>query len=407
MGANDIKNRYSHFIQPDNDQLKNLLKEATIIPDTNIILEIYRSSPKTQDDILEILEKVSDRLFFPDQVIQEYLSLRPQELLKETHVRKFVKNLREAKNKLKKIFESDNNDQVNVGIKKDLDEIIDLLVDKIKINEKKEPNSSEALRNDPILEKINELSRGHIGDPFSKERLDCIYKEGEERYKKKIPPGYEDQNKKEANTYGDLVIWEQIIEYAKFNKKDAIFITNDQKEDWWWRNDKETIGPRHELKKEFKDRSGQKIHFYRLNKFIEFSSKELSVKLDSETIEELEESTEENTEGSSNKMNYQFQDIKEIQKALKQLENQSVLLKNTLDFDKLNRNFQAMSSLESPSLASIVQQFQQLQQLATHPSLYDTYRNICKNINKKNKHVISGKDDIEDTGSTDDTDNEE
>jgi hypothetical protein len=57
---------------------------------------------------------------------------------------------------------------------------------------------------------------------------------GYKRYKRNVPPGYRDKSKRgDGDPYGDLIIWLEIIEYAKKNKKDIVFVTDDKKNDWY------------------------------------------------------------------------------------------------------------------------------------------------------------------------------
>ncbi len=62
--------------------------------------------------------------------------------------------------------------------------------------------------------------------------LNYISVYGQVRYNHKLPPGFEDE-KKELNLFGDLIIWMEILEHCKAtNSKKAILITNDNKKDW-------------------------------------------------------------------------------------------------------------------------------------------------------------------------------
>ena len=62
--------------------------------------------------------------------------------------------------------------------------------------------------------------------------LKVISDSGQVRYNHKLPPGFED-DKKEINLFGDLIIWLEILEFCKSsNTKKAILITNDNKKDW-------------------------------------------------------------------------------------------------------------------------------------------------------------------------------
>ena len=53
--------------------------------------------------------------------------------------------------------------------------------------------------------------------------------EGNDRYEKKIPPGYKDAIKKSGildnNAYGDLIVWKEILRFSKKEKKNIIYVT--------------------------------------------------------------------------------------------------------------------------------------------------------------------------------------
>jgi hypothetical protein len=64
---------------------------------------------------------------------------------------------------------------------------------------------------------------------------------GRGRFMQRVPPGYEDQGKKErdgkgSNRFGDLLFWEEVIVHAGMtNAKGVIVVTNDRKKDWYYR----------------------------------------------------------------------------------------------------------------------------------------------------------------------------
>ncbi len=70
------------------------------------------------------------------------------------------------------------------------------------------------------------------------------------------------------NAYGDLVIWKEIIKFAKNTNKDIIFVSSDRKDDWWNILLGKTIGPRVELRKEFSNETDQRFHMYEMSNFI-------------------------------------------------------------------------------------------------------------------------------------------
>lgn len=130
---------------------------------------------------------------------------------------------------------------------------------------------------DRILEQLLNLFEGKVGMPYSEEQLIEIKKSAEQRYKNKVPPGYKDAGKQNAsgdnNMYGDYIIWEQILDYSKFNNRNIIFITQDRKEDWWHRISGKTVGPRPELRKEFYDNTKMEFYMYTLDQFLQINRK--------------------------------------------------------------------------------------------------------------------------------------
>jgi len=90
---------------------------------------------------------------------------------------------------------------------------------------------------DALLMELENIFRGRIGPETPVPELDKICAEGEQRYKRKIPPGYKDASKDAGEDptrpYGDLILWKQILEKSKAENKSIIFVLDDRKEDWW------------------------------------------------------------------------------------------------------------------------------------------------------------------------------
>jgi DNA-directed RNA polymerase subunit RPC12/RpoP len=103
-----------------------------------------------------------------------------------------------------------------------------------------------------------------------------IVTEGKLRYEFEIPPGYKDLKEKEGTQiFGDLIIWKQILSYSKEINKSVIFICNDLKIDWCYKDSRNRIeSPRLELIKEFNDNNEKEFWMYDQSQFI-YKSKEL------------------------------------------------------------------------------------------------------------------------------------
>lgn len=77
-------------------------------------------------------------------------------------------------------------------------------------------------------------------------------KEGELRYRFKIPPGFNDDNKCGVEKFGDLFIWKEILKLPTIrNVRHVIFITNDEKDDWWTKDKKGNLAIHSSLIEEF------------------------------------------------------------------------------------------------------------------------------------------------------------
>lgn len=89
----------------------------------------------------------------------------------------------------------------------------------------------------------------------------------EERYSKKVPPGYKDASKSDGGG-GDLAIWLTMMEEARRLQRGVRFITAETKGDWYQRGDGEALFPRYELLEEFKTETGQAFELSSLSELM-------------------------------------------------------------------------------------------------------------------------------------------
>jgi rRNA-processing protein FCF1 len=85
------------------------------------------------------------------------------------------------------------------------------------------------------------------------------------RYLHKLPPGYKDSTQSKAAA-GDLIIWYTILQLAKTQERDLIFVSEDVKADWRVRSEKQILFPRYELVDEYRRASkGKSLHIIDLS----------------------------------------------------------------------------------------------------------------------------------------------
>lgn len=74
-----MKKTFSHLLRDDPDLDERAVKEALIVLDTNVLLNLYGGSHAHQDACFDALDKVRDRLWIPHQVGIEFYSNRVEE----------------------------------------------------------------------------------------------------------------------------------------------------------------------------------------------------------------------------------------------------------------------------------------------------------------------------------------
>jgi PIN like domain len=288
-----LKNRFSEFYKLDEAVLKQHWQEDIFSFDANVLLNLYRYTPKTRDAFFNVLEKLKDRVWISYQAAFEYQRNR----LKVIHSQK------EAYDEIRKLLEKKKSEIENKlnefkrhpylkteELKIRINSAFDSISKDVYRLEKDHPNY---LDNDPIWDRLTKLLSDKVGDDFTSDELEKLFREGKRRYDDEIPPGYMDQSSKKnsgnRSLYGDLIVWKQTIKQAKDKTSSVIFITDDRKEDWWYKFQGKTIGPQPDLIKEFKDETGKQINIYQADNFLELASKNLNEKLNQEAVDEIRE----------------------------------------------------------------------------------------------------------------------
>lgn len=122
--------------------------------------------------------------------------------------------------------------------------------------------------NDPVSTVYKELFVDRILDD-SHIDFTQLESELEKRNTLSLPPGFKDKGK-DLNASGDLIIWKEILKCAQEKDKHLIFISADEKSDWWHQSNKEGLYPRFELVDEFRrETNGKSFHILSLSKLLQ------------------------------------------------------------------------------------------------------------------------------------------
>lgn len=280
-----MKNTFPGYCKKSEIEIKKIWENGIILFDTNVLLNLYRYSDSTRDTILDLISKFSKQIYLPHQAGLEYNRNRYEVIAEQE---KAYKEFLDKITQIQKDLQSTNKPPfLSVKIDKNLNSVFEDVSAEVQDSIQK---YCDYLKDDSIYNKISELFENRITEPFTKEMLEEIYKEGDERYKMKIPPGFEDEKTKDGTRkFGDLILWKQVIEKAKELKKDVILITDERKIDWWWKiKDGRNMGPRQELTEEIKNQAQVDFHMYSSERFLSYGQSFLKEQINQQALNEIQ-----------------------------------------------------------------------------------------------------------------------
>lgn len=267
-----MRTHFSCFYRYTDAELKEALPNAYFIFDTNALLDILRLSPDLSSRIIDAIEKVKSHVRIPYQVAEEFHNnvIEVSALMlgivencaKNFTFDKISEPVRDALTDTQHRFPSDCRELYINKLQRTYKNIIRELE-----NLKKHYRNSFTTQS--LQKRICDLVGDRLLPAFSDAEKSAIETEGATRYANKIPPGYKDKGKTNGNQYGDLIMWKELLRFAKKTKCDIILVSNDDKEDWILKPHNKTWGPRPELIKEFHDEVGNQLfHIYSLTRFL-------------------------------------------------------------------------------------------------------------------------------------------
>lgn len=229
--------------------LEGIRDECLVCLDTNALLAPFATSGENLSLVRAVLERIAkeNRLVVPGQVAREFGRNRAQklgdifstlsrlqsqvQLPSPTRIpiledcspyKKALGTLEQARKSL---------DQIRVAIGEVIQEVRAWGWD------------------DPVSRMYRELFDSEVVvDP--KIPNDEILEDHSRRIANRIAPGWRDA-KKDDSGIGDVLIWHTILHVARERKTHMVFVSADEKSDWWHRSDSQALYPRFELLDEY------------------------------------------------------------------------------------------------------------------------------------------------------------
>ena len=248
--------------------LDEIKADCIVVLDTNTLLVPYSIGKESLEQIKTTYKTLIDtnRLVIPAQVAREFAKNRPR-MLTELYD-KFSKR-RDSQQRL---------DTGKYPLLADVPEYQQLLIQQDQIN------NSIAEYGKLLGSVLEHIQNWFWNDPVSlvyqhlfdntviKESLVADEDAKNDLFRSqvhKIPPAYKDAAKDDEGI-GDLLIWKTILEVGAKERKSILFVSGEEKADWWYRSNNTQLYPRYELIDEFRRvTDGQTFHIVKFSKFLD------------------------------------------------------------------------------------------------------------------------------------------
>lgn len=263
-----MKERFPGWFPREPAELAEMWNTAVFVPDANVLLHCIRHPAPVRDELLRLFTELRESLWIPYQVGLEFHRNRLDvELGARDTYKRLTEDYQTVLNQAREKIKQTRAHPV-IDLDRELAAIDTFLADfETRMVQAGEAHPSEAI--EAAVRQLTSLFEGRVGEKWPADRMAALKKEGEDRYARKVPPGYKDAKKDgDGDKFGDLIIWRDMMEKARADKRPVIFISDDVKEDWWWLHRGRKLGPRPELVEEFRSTTGEDFHIYEFTNFL-------------------------------------------------------------------------------------------------------------------------------------------
>jgi hypothetical protein len=290
---------FEGYRTPSEDDYRRVLTEGLVVPDTNVLLNLYRYNAQTQTDLFAVLERLGDRLWVPHQVLVEFWrnresALRAPQDTAETAVEALkdqceqaIRVLRTWANRV--ALPAERLTKLQEAMEQGFAVVTEAITGLI------DSKATERARDttlDPVLKKLESVLKGRVGSALDPAAHADAVAEGQRRVTAGLPPGYLDDHKNKGGTAegatGDYLVWEQLLREAERRCCDVLLVTGDIKDDWWRKDRGQTRGPRLELVDEMRSRAGAKLFMLRPESLLLHARYVLEVEVRDESVQDVE-----------------------------------------------------------------------------------------------------------------------
>lgn len=284
-----MRNRFPGYYTPTEFEFRALWDNAIFVPDTNILLHLFRYGSKTTEQVLGTFQQLKPRVWIPYQVgVEFHRRWREVDRTNRDAYDNLIRELESQGRRLSALFNEYTRHQT-IDAKKEQEEIEKFIKEfsaRIEQSKARHPKLEDAER---ILNKLSDLIGDAVGERPSDDTIGALVAEAKRRNEALIPPGFRDQDKKGLDAFGDFFIWREVLDKAQAEQKPVILVTDDVKNDWWLEFHGKKIGLRPELVSEMMACAGQRFYIYNLSQFLDYATEYLGQKIDPAAIQEIKQ----------------------------------------------------------------------------------------------------------------------
>jgi hypothetical protein len=281
-----MRQKFPAYYRVAKDKLIERFDDLVFVFDASALLDVFRLKKESTEEIFNVIELYKNQIVVPYQAAWEY-NCNIHRVLNEQ-----LRNINSAEKTLCDFVEALSAKRQQPYISQKAARLLKQLQNQITRDFKEQREYVEGqLIHGQLMNRMADQLDGRVLTSFSEVDIKKIEEEGAKRYQEKVPPGYKDEAK-DSNRFGDLIIWQEILRFAKENGKSVIYVTNDAKEDWVIRENGKTIGPQYALIEEFyKETENAELlfHIYSLEWFLTFIRDKNDSVVSEETIDSVRE----------------------------------------------------------------------------------------------------------------------
>lgn len=289
----NLRDQFAHLYPPSEGDVAEALRTGLVVPDTNVLLSLYRFQSRARDELFRTFETIGDRLWIPYQVGLEFQWNRLRIIAdQEKFFSKAKLDLDSVENQYLSQLRAFS---ARVAMPRpELDKLEHMLrkaheVILAQVSSIEQENDVHLGDSDAVLDRLEVLfNDAKVGEPLTPNDLEGALKEARRRAAAQIPPGYMDLDSERPNSSRDFLVWSELLREAGKRHMPTILITDDRKEDWVRREHGRTFGARAELREEMMITAGVPFLLMSTAYFLTQAGKYLQVPVSHETVDQAE-----------------------------------------------------------------------------------------------------------------------